>query len=249
MPITKDQILIEVVQDNPLLASVVDRFGISYSNWTLSLEQACEVEQVDSQLLIQMLLAFQNNNYFPKEELTKLPLQSLIEYLIKTHVYYLTSRLPKIEQFIDLLIAHYGRIDMHLYLLKDYFQDYKRDMMTHIFIEERDLFPYVLKLIKASEQKLKPIELFNVLEPNAIARFNDDHHHIEDELSEIRKRLNNYTENNQTKIQVATLFYELRLFEIDLLTHGRLEDEVLIPRAAEVESKLKIQLLNMARLS
>lgn len=249
MSITKDEIVLNIVQDNPLLASVVDRFGISYSKWTLSLEEACESDKVDIQLLIQMLRAFQNDNYFPKEELMKLPLQSLIEYLIKTHIYYLTSRLPKIEQFIDFLIEHYGRVDIHLYLLKDYFQDYKRDMMTHIFIEERDLFPYVLRLIKADSETLKPIELFNTLEANALSRFNDDHHHIEDELSEIRKRLNRYTENNQTKIQVASLFYELRLFEIDLLTHGKLEDEVLIPRALEIEDRLKKRLVDAARLS
>ncbi|MFM2285118.1 MAG: hypothetical protein RLZZ543_615 [Bacteroidota bacterium] len=249
MTITKDRILLDIVKDNPLLASVVDRFGIAYSKWTLSLEKACEVDQVNAGLLLEMLKAFSENNYFPKEELKQLPLESLIEYLIKTHVYYINSRLPRIEQFIDLLIDHYGKFDMQLYLLKDYFQDYKRDMYAHICIEERDLFPYMLKLIRSANEELSTVQLYNLLEKNSITRFINEHHHVEDDLGEIRRRLNNYSEANNHKVQITTLFYELRIFEIDLLTHSKVEDEILIPKAQEIESQLKRTLLRKARLS
>lgn len=249
MTITKDKILLDIVKDNPLLASVVDRFGISYSKWTMSLEKACEIDDVNMDLLLEMLKAFGENNYFPKDELMKLPLQSIIEYLIKTHIYYINSRLPRIEQFIDLLVDHYGKFDVHLYLLKDYFQDYKRDMYAHICIEERDLFPYVLKLIKCSGLELKSLELYNLLDQNAITRFVNDHHHVEDELGEIRRRLNNYSEAHNHKVQITTLFYELRMFEIDLLTHGKVEEEILIPKAREIEAQLTSKLLHQARLS
>jgi regulator of cell morphogenesis and NO signaling len=157
--------------------------------------------------------------------------------------------LPRIEQFIDLLVDHYGKFDMHLYLLKDYFQDYKRDMLAHICIEERNLFPYVLKLLKTDVNVLTTNQLYNLLEENSITRFINEHHHVEDELVEIRRRLNNYSEANNHKIQITTLFYELRLFEIDLLTHGKVEDEILIPRAQEIEEKLKRNLLRKAMLS
>jgi len=249
MTISKDLVLLDIVKDNPLLASVVDRFGISYSKWTLTLEKACEVDSVNMDLLLEMLKAFGENNYFPKDELAKLPLKSIIEYLIKTHVYYINSRLPRIEQFIDLLVDHYGKFDVHLYLLKDYFEDYKRDMYAHICIEERDLFPYVLRLIKCSGEDLSSIQLYNLLEQNAITRFVTEHHDVEDELGEIRRRLNNYSEANNHKVQISTLFYELRMFEIDLLTHGKVENEILIPRAKEIEQQLTSGLLRKARLS
>jgi regulator of cell morphogenesis and NO signaling len=247
--ITKDRIILDIVQDNPLLASVVDRFGIPFSKWTLSLEKACEMDHANMSLLLEMLKAFADNNYFPKAELEKMPLENIIEYLIKTHIYYIKSRLPRIEQFIDILIDHYGRFDMHLYLLKEYFEDYKRDMLAHICIEERDLFPYVLKLVRNKEVVLNPIELYNLLEQNAITRFVNEHFHVEDELGEIRRRLNNYSEAHNHKVQITTLFYELRLFEIDLLTHGKVEDEILIPRAREIEDSLKRNLLRKAMLS
>lgn len=250
MSISKEHILIEIVKDNPLLASVVDRFGISFSKWTLSLEQACEAEKVDVSLLIEMLKAFSENNYFPAEGLKQLPIESLIEYLIKTHVYYINSRLPRIEQFIDLLIAHYGNLDLRLYLLKDYFHEYKRDMLEHIRSEECTLFPYILKLIRESDKNEKSsTQLYNILEKNAIAEFIKEHHHVEDELSEMRRRLNNYSEANNHKVQTSTLFFELQMFEIDLFTHSKVEDEILIPRALEIEAKLKSELLGKAKLN
>lgn len=248
--INKDRIVLELVQDNPLLASVVDRFGIPYARWTLSLEKASEEFDVNLPLLLEILKAFADSNYFPADELRKMPLQSIIEYLIKTHVYYINSRLPRMEQFISMLIDHYGRFDLQLYQLKDYFEDYKHDMLAHICIEERELFPYVLRLIRAKESlPIKTVDLYNLLEKNAISNFKSEHHDVEHDLGEIRRRLNNYTETHHHKIQVSTLFYELRLFEIDLLTHAKVESEILIPRAEEIEDALKRNLLRRAMLS
>ncbi len=248
--IHKDCIVMDLVQDKPLLASVVDRFGIPYARWTLSIEKASEDFDVNLQLLLQMLKAFSDSSNFPAEELRKLPLHSIIEYLIKTHVYYIKSRLPRIEQFIELLIDHYGRFDMQLYLLKDYFEDYKHDMLAHICIEERELFPYVLRLIRAKDELPKnTVDLFNLLEMDSITKFKAEHHDVEHEMGEIRRKLNNYSEAHHHKIQVSTLFYELRLFEIDLLTHAKVESEILIPRALEIEDGLKRNLLRRAMLS
>lgn len=248
--ISKDQILLEIVQNNPLLASVIDRFGIPYNKWTLTLEKACQSGNVDAELLMEMLKVFQDHTSFPADALQKLPLQSIIEYLIKTHIYYINSRLPRIEQFIELLIEHYGKVDMQLYLLRDYFLDYKRDMLAHICIEERNLFPYILKLISADANKdMSAFELFQLLEANAINKFINDHIHVEGELQEIRRRLLNYTHANQHKVQTQTLFYEMKLFEVDLLTHGKVEDEVLVPRAIMLENTIKKRLLSKAILS
>ncbi|MCC6768046.1 MAG: hemerythrin domain-containing protein [Bacteroidia bacterium] len=248
MTITKDLTVLTIVQDNPLLASVIDRFGIPYAKWVLSLEQACLQEDVDISLVLEMLRVFSNQTNFPREALNNLPLESLIEYLIKSHVYYINSRLPRIEQFLDLLVDHYGKVDMQLYLLKDYFNDYKRDLLAHICIEERELFPYVLNLIRTVEQQPGQIELYNLLEKNSITRFINEHYHVEDELGEIKRRLNAYSEANSHKVQITTLFFELRLFELDLLTHSRVEDEILVPRAQEIETQLRRSLLRKATL-
>lgn len=248
--ISKDQILLEIVQNNPLLASLIDRFGIPYPQWTLTLEKACEVTKVDSDLLLEMLKVFHDNATFPTKALHNLPLSSIIEYLIKTHVYYINSRLPRIEQFIELLVDTYGKTDMQLYLLRDYFLDYRRDMLAHICIEERNLFPYILKLINASkDEDLSSYQLYLLLEDNAINRFISDHLHVEGELAEIRRRLINYTQANHHKVQVQTLFYEMKLFEVDLMTHGKVEDEVLVPRAKALEDIIRKRLLGMAILS
>ena len=247
MTIQKEDILLEVVRDNPLLASVVDRFGISYSRWVLPIEQACATENTDPGLLIEMLRIFSDKEGFPVAELNKLPLQSIIEYLIKTHVYYIKHRLPRLEQYINLLTEQYGKFDIKIYLLKDYFSEYKRDMLQHIRMEERQLFPYVLRLINAKD--LSQGELFNLLNQNAISEFLNEHFHIEDELGEMRRRINNYSTVHHHQFQTATLLQDLRLFEIDLLAHDRIEDEVLIPRARAIESALHHRLREQAYLN
>jgi hypothetical protein len=39
------------------------------------------------------------------------------------------------------------------------------------------------------------------------------------------------------------------MFELDLFTHSKVEDEILIPRAKEIESNLKSELLSKAKLN
>lgn len=247
MSIPKNHSLIEIVGNNPLLASVVDRFGISFSKWSLSVDEACKLENTNSDLLAEMLRIFSIGQHFPLTELNKLPLQDIIEYLIKTHIYYINRKLPRLEKFIDLLLDQYGMFDINLYLLKDYFSKYKKDMADHICIEECMLFPYVLKLLKAQNEPFNPAELYKILREDSISNFQNEHHHIEDELGEIRKKIHHYTLANNHKFQTVSLLHELRLFETDLLMHGRLEEEVLIPRARFIEGELKEVLLNKAR--
>jgi regulator of cell morphogenesis and NO signaling len=104
--------------------------------------------------------AFECEKFFPKEDLQSFPLRTIIEYLIKTHVYYINQKLPKLEKLLDALISNYGNSELMLFKLKDFFTEYKKNLMAHIQTEEVNLFPYILKLINGVDHVTFPHSLY-----------------------------------------------------------------------------------------
>jgi len=238
--------LMELIQTDPNLASVIDRFGISFENYKLPLTEACKKSNVDSRFVMAIYNAFDcGSDYFPADELQQFPVRNLIEYLIKTHLYYLNNKLPKLEKLIDALITNYGNSELMLFKLKDFFVEYRKNLIHHIYSEERALFPYILKLINAAENVNNPHPLHTLLEDYSLAQFTTDHDHADNELHELGKRIRNYSEVNHHRAQVAMILDELKQFENDLALHGRLEDEVLLPRARQLEDAIKAKLQSL----
>lgn len=239
--------LIELIRADVRLASVIDRFGIKFEHYNLPLSKACVKSNVDAHFVMVIYKAFECENYFPKEELQEFPLRTIIEYLIKTHVYYINQKLPKLEKLLDALIANYGNSELMLFKLKDFFVDYKRNLMAHIQKEEVYLFPHILKLINSVDHVTMPHSLYMVLEKYSLDKFASDHDHGDNELEELGRRLRNFSAINTHPAQVSLILEELRQFESDLAMHGRLEDEILLPRAKDLEdaAKAKLQMLCM----
>lgn len=237
--------LIELIQTDQKLASVVDRFGIGFEYYKLPFEDACKQSGVDSRFVTAIYKAFDVEGYFPVQELQSFPVRSLIEYLIKTHLYYLTNKLPKLEKLIDALLANYGNSELMLFKLKDFFVEYRKNLIHHIQGEERALFPYILKLINAADKVNTPYRLHTLLENYSLSKFVEDHDHVDHELTELGRRIRNYAEVNNHRAQVLLILDELKQFETDLALHGRLEDEVLLPRALQLEDSVKAKLQSL----
>lgn len=238
--------LIELIRADVRMASVIDRFGIKFEHYNLPLTEACICSNVDTRFVMAIYKAFECENYFPKQELQSFPLRTIIEYLIKTHVYYLNQKLPKLEKLMDALIANYGNSELMLFKIKDFYTEYKRNLIAHIQKEEVYLFPYILKLINAADHVTMPHSLYLLLEKYSIAKFNADHDHADEELHELGRRIRNFSQVNTSRTQVALILEELRQFESDLAMHGRLEDEILMPCALEIEDAVKAKLQNLA---
>ena len=90
-----------------------------------------------------------------------------------------------------------------------------------------------------------PHSLYLILEKYSLDKFIKDHDHADSELEELGRRLRNFSAIKTHPAQVSLILEELRQFESDLAMHGRLEDEILLPRAKELEdaAKAKLQLL------
>jgi regulator of cell morphogenesis and NO signaling len=189
---------------------------------------------IPPEFLLVLLEIFEDQTVFKPKNFDRFSLQMIIDYLRKTHRYYLDKKLLEIEQSIHLLLNAYPSAHPLLVLLHTFYADYKNHLIRHIEMEEGKLLPYIIELEQADEAKKKL-----VIAPSlTIKQFMSQHHDSEKDLEEVRKTILSYSppEVNQTLYRI--LLSQLQVFEKDMAVHAQIEDDVLLPRALELENKL-----------
>ena len=112
------------------------------------------------------------------------------------------------------------------------FDQMGRDLLQHMMKEERVLFPYIRELA-ASEGVATPSP-FGTVE-NPIRMMEREHREASDEMRLIRELTNGYVAPADGCSTYRVCVAELAAFERDLHRHVHLENNVLFPKAIELE--------------
>jgi regulator of cell morphogenesis and NO signaling len=170
----------------------------------------------------------------------------IVDYIQRTHVYYLAKKLPEIEQNILLLSGHYDSGHPILIALQNFFHRYVQDLSEHIQAEEALLLPYIAALREAGHSPADFSRFLLARRDYSIDRFLGDHHDTEDELKDIRQTIRLYEPPTDNESLYRILLLQLQVFEQDLCVHAHIEEEVLIPKARQLEKELNSQLLYLS---
>jgi regulator of cell morphogenesis and NO signaling len=135
--------------------------------------------------------------------------------------------------------------------LKVVFPLFAQDFIEHIFEEEDTLFLYIKSLLDATKGKtpLNPGQMWLTMERRGLAEFSSGHEQHDDEMEGIRSLTNGYEARPGMEPALHVLFYELRCFEADLITHAAVENHILFPRALRLEGYVRTQLNGIARFN
>ncbi|MDP5169549.1 MAG: hemerythrin domain-containing protein [Bacteroidia bacterium] len=214
------KILKDWVSHNPRLAVVLNRFNpvpVSLASTEAFLSEIMRV--------------FEDPTTFHPEELQKFPLPVILDYLYRTHQYYLSQRLPEIEQSADALIADCGEKYPILSLLVPFLAHYRRHLESHIRQEEASLFPY-LSFLYLSEEYGEAYAKAVAGSPAPIALYatHDEHdHQLASGLKHWRQVIEQQHPALLAEWPCQVLFHQLDALSTDIALHERLEEEVLIP--------------------
>jgi regulator of cell morphogenesis and NO signaling len=228
--IDKDSIVKDLASDKRHLEPIIERLGLE-KQWEGSIEEACINNSANPDFVIQILNTFDEQGYFPKYELWNFPLEYILEYLRKTHDYYLNKRLPEIEQSLHFFKEQFlGDNSLHLILTK-LFSNYKKDLSEHIQNEEEILFPYIDELLKGDiPLNMKSYSIETII---------SEHEDVEEDLEQIRNIIVKYSKTAEDILPFRIFLHQLNIFENDLCKHALVEGQILLPRALELEKKIK----------
>jgi len=193
---------------------------------------------VDRQFIYTLLQTFEDENSFSEEDYKNHSLEIIIDYVLRTHRYYLNKKLLEIEQSIHILLKDYSDNHPLLSILNDFFAEYTTDLTAHIREEEKYLLPYIKRLLKYEQEQSDAASYFSETKNYSLRNFIDNHKDTEKDLSDVRNTILNYQPPVTNKTPYRILITQLQVFEKDLSVHALIEDRVLIPRALQLEKKL-----------
>ncbi|MCB9383518.1 MAG: iron-sulfur cluster repair di-iron protein [Bryobacterales bacterium] len=228
----------ELVAEAPLRANIFEKRRIDYCcKGRRSLAQVCAEEGLPIDELIAEL------EQEPRRESpldwAPQPLTELAGHIVDRHHGYLRSALPSVALKLDKVVQAHADRHPALQELRRVFTALADELTSHMAKEEMVLFPHVAALEKAerNQEPAPPAPGGSVRNP--IQMMEHEHDDAGRALSRIRELTSDHEPPAGACNTFRALYAQLAELERDLHTHIHLENNVLFPRAAELEERLR----------
>jgi len=238
MFITKDMKMADAIHYNYLLLPVINRLGIQLGFGDQSIELVCQEEDVDLDLFLVILNAFLDHDINKTLKIQEVSVDKVINYLKATHQYYIERMIPEIENRINALIQHSDLDQKQFLLVKNFFEEYKNEFYTHIKLEEKTIYPYVVDVYQAFHSNTLSDGLAYRIKSCPIEAYAKEHTDIESKLFDLKNILIKYLPTTKDSYIRNSVLIALFKLENDLNDHSRIENMVLVPLIGGMEQKL-----------
>lgn len=231
----------EYVAQDFRTAAVFSKYGIDFCcKGHRTLEEVCDTKGMDISVLQNELSSVLNTKGDGCIDFKSWPTDLLIDYIEKTHHRYVEEKTPTLLQFLDKLCKVHGNAHPELFEVYDLFKGCAGELAQHMKKEELILFPFIKRLVSATIHN-ETIEMppFGTVD-NPIAMMKEEHDAEGERFRKIVTLTDNYTPPADACNTYKVTFAMLQEFEQDLHKHIHLENNILFPKAQQLESTLSI---------
>lgn len=200
------------------------------------LAEACESAGIEVDNVLAILTTMGKSDSKDTTDFHKLSQTELVAHILDTHHVFTRSEMERLEALIQKVIGAHAPNHPELVKVGELFQQLCADLKPHMFKEEQILFPYILELERAVLQnQRRPFAPFGTVE-NPIRVMMNEHDTAGEILRELRAVTTDYSVPSDACISYQTLYRSLEGFEKDLHQHIHLENNILFPKAVELEA-------------
>ncbi|MBN8577827.1 MAG: iron-sulfur cluster repair di-iron protein [Cyclobacteriaceae bacterium] len=229
-----------LVEQDPVRAYVLYYFGIRFYEYSEhTLEHVCRERGLQVESVLKELEQPGANFTEAELPLMSYPLDLIIEYLKHAHFIFVKHKLPYIGRLVENFKANHAQFMQVERDLKVLFPLFLEDFIHHIYEEEDTLFTYINLLEKAAHGRANPSKLYFMMEKSSLQKCAVEHEAHDDEMEGIRKITKDYYLPPDAPLHVKVIYTELMQFEKSLITHARVENEILFPKAMALENEVK----------
>lgn len=230
----------ELAIEIPNANRTFEKLGIDYCcGGSRTLNDACQQAKVPLERVMNELeqaSAFKTGETPAAQEAASGTLDKLVEHIVGKHHVYVKQELPRLHQLLKKVVAVHGAAHPELAKIQEIFQGVSAELNSHLMKEEHILFPYIVALESAvCSGRPKPRPAFDTVS-NPVHMMELEHNSAGAALKEIRALSSNYELPEGACFSYRTLYGALKDFETDLHQHIHLENNILFPRAIELEN-------------
>lgn len=231
----------DFVIDDYRTADVFRKWGINYCcGGNLPLAEACAAQQINQADLEKDLKQATRNVLLSNGiAFNEWPVPFLTDYILHVHHQYLKTALPSLRQLLASFVPGHLKKYPHLAVVQQTFLDLAEEMEEHMKEEEESIFPYVKQINSTYHQKEKYGGLFvRTMRKPLGQTIEKEHGRIESLLHQLRAQTGHYSFGPEACANYQVIYNKLKEFDADLVQHKHLENNILFPKALEMEKCL-----------
>lgn len=173
-----------------------------------------------------------------KQDYNNWEIDFLVNYIVNTHHKYVIQTNPIVFEYTQKLAKTNSNKNPELIEIADFFMEIMGELSCHMMKEENMLFPYINALANAKKTKtrINSSEFGSVQMPINIMEH--EHTVVIEMFEKIKQLSNNYTAPLNADTVYKLTFAKLQEYQNDLLLHIHLENNILFPKAVQLEIEL-----------
>lgn len=239
MSFTNETKMKDIALASPAARQVLEDAGLDYCcGGGKSLHEACLHADVPDEDILKRLRENSRDISPDDANWASAPLRDLTRHIFETHHRYVRDAIPRIRTLLDKVGAKHGEKHPEITGIQTLFIEVGQEMIMHMQKEEQILFPYIDALEKAKSTHSSVEPPFFQTVRNPIQAMMQEHDSAGDLVKQIRKASFEYKAPADACTSYKALYQDLQRFEVDLHQHVHLENNILFPRAVELESAL-----------
>lgn len=225
----------DILLDNPRAAGVFKKYHIDFCcKGSRLLEAACTEAGIDpKEVLEEIDRATENPQHHVRAN--DWPLDFLADYIVSNHHQYVRASTPELLELLAKVNRVHGAQHPELNKIAEIFSTVAAELIAHMQKEEQVLFPAIKTIATKANTGSGEVNFpFDSIR-NPIKMMEAEHEEAGDGMETIRELSRNYTVPEDACTSYRLLFDLLAAFEDDLHQHVHLENNILFPKAIELE--------------
>jgi regulator of cell morphogenesis and NO signaling len=226
----------EIAVENPASIRIFEKFGIDYCcGGRKPLAEACAERALEPAAVLAAIEAAAQPAGHAAADWSTASLAALCTHIVTTHHEYIRREIPRVRRFAQKVVARHGADHPELPRIQVLVKTVGEDLVQHLGKEELILFPWIASLERNMATCGPPSLGCAGAMKHPIRVMMAEHDAAGEMLEEIRELSHDCTPPEGACPTYLGFYQALSEFGRDLRRHVHLENNILFPRAIELE--------------
>lgn len=222
----------DIICDDYRILQVISRFGLTLGFGDHTVSETCAAAGVDAPTFLAVVNFIRSNGRTSNlsDIVESLSLPAMMDYLHRSHDYFVKFRLPSIRRKLIEALDCSARNQIAFLILK-FYDEFAAEVGRHMDYEDKHIHTYVNDLIKGA-RTAPDINIHKLSHQH-----HGNHAQIEKTLSELKSIIIKYYPTDSHAQLLNDVLIDLFMTEEDLFSHCHLEDTLFLEAVVRLEEQ------------
>jgi regulator of cell morphogenesis and NO signaling len=220
-------------------AEVFKKYGIDFCcGGKKTVREVCAEKGIDATVVENELQQPVQNVTAGNMNFDEWNLDFLADYIVNTHHKYVRKYLPEITGYAAKIAKVHGGNHPELLQINSLVENLSKELSEHIVVEESIIFPVIKEIVATKDSGGAYTRKGESSFARLVKATEAEHDSVGESIKKIRALSNDYTIPDDACASYKLSYKMLEEFENDLFVHIHLENNILFPKAEEMETSL-----------